>query len=147
MDSHCPFCSIVAGTLPASIVCQDDLCCAFMDINPINPGHALVVPIRHAAGLAELDSPTGAQLFTLARRLASAQRSSLPDCSGVNLFLADGKAAGQEVFHVHLHVIPRRERDGVRFQRGAGSGGPVNQEALTQIAKSLADDLSGFDSL
>ena len=138
MNTPCPFCDIIAGKLPASIVYRDDQCFAFMGINPINPGHVLVAPLRHAAGLAELDEPSGAHLFTIAQRIAGAQRARLPECRGVNLLLADGKAAGQEVFHVHLHVIPRRENDGVRFQRGSGYSGPAEREELAQVANLLA---------
>jgi len=143
MQPPCPFCDIIAGKLPAGIVYRDEHCCAFLDINLVNPGHVLVVPIRHASGLADLDEPTGAHLFTIARRIAKAQRTRLPECRGVTLLLADGKAAGQEVFHVHLHVIPRRENDGVRFQRGTVHGTQAEQDKLTVIANMLTGCLSG----
>lgn len=110
--SDCIFCEIVAGCAPASIVFQDDRCCAFMDIQPVNPGHVLIVPVAHVAFLDDLDEETGAYLFTVAQRLSRALRRSGVRCEGVNLFLADGKEAGQEVFHVHLHVFPRFQNDG-----------------------------------
>ena len=110
--SDCVFCEIVAGHAPASIVFQDDRCCAFMDIQPVNPGHVLIVPVAHVAFLDDLDEETGAYLFTVAQRLSRAIRRSGVRCEGVNLFLADGEAAGQEVFHVHLHVFPRFRNDG-----------------------------------
>jgi histidine triad (HIT) family protein len=110
--SDCIFCSILAGELPSSIVYQDDLCTAFMDIQPVNRGHVLVVPNRHAPFLADLDEDTGAHMFRIAQRLAAALRRSGVKCEGVNLFLADGEAAMQEVFHVHLHVFPRYKGDG-----------------------------------
>lgn len=113
---NCIFCSILSGTAPASLVYRDDVCAAFMDIQPINPGHLLVIPVAHAANLSELVPETGAQLFRVAQHLAAALRRSGVQCQGVDLFLADGEAAGQEVFHVHLHVIPRFHGDGFGFR-------------------------------
>lgn len=108
----CIFCDILSGKLPSSIVYQDALCTAVMDIQPVNPGHLLVIPNVHAAFLADLDEETGAQLFRIAQRVAAALRVSSVKCEGVNFFLADGEAAMQEVFHVHLHVFPRYKGDG-----------------------------------
>jgi histidine triad (HIT) family protein len=108
----CIFCKLLAGDLVASIVYQDKLCTAFMDIQPVNAGHLLVVPNRHAAYLADLLEEEGAQMFRIAQRLAAALRLSGVKCEGVNFFLADGEAAMQEVFHVHLHVFPRYAGDG-----------------------------------
>lgn len=106
------FCGIVSGAAPASLVYEDADLLAFLDIRPVTTGHLLVVPKAHAGDLAELDEPTGAAMWQLARRLAGALRRSSLRCEGVNLFLADGVAAGQEVCHVHLHVIPRFPGDG-----------------------------------
>ncbi len=116
--TDCIFCQIIAGTAPASEVYRDERVIAFMDIRPINPGHLLVVPIRHAADLAGLDAEDGAQIFRVGQRLAAALRRSGLHCEGVDLFLADGEAAGQEVMHVHLHVIPRFRGDGFGFRFG-----------------------------
>ncbi len=115
MDTACVFCAISAGQAPASVVYQDDDIMAFMDIRPVNQGHLLVIPRRHATDLAELDEQIGARCFTVAQRLAAGLRRSGVRCEGINLFLADGVAAGQEVFHVHLHVIPRYAGDGFRL--------------------------------
>jgi histidine triad (HIT) family protein len=105
--NDCIFCEIVAGQAPASFVYEDETTLAFLDIQPVNPGHTLIVPKRHAEFLADLDEATGAHLFKVAMRIAAALRRSGVRCEGVNLFLADGEAAFQEVFHVHLHVFPR----------------------------------------
>ncbi len=117
-DPACIFCKIVAGEAEASRVYQDDRVTAFLDIMPSTPGHLLVVPNRHAAGLADLDDDSAAAMFIAARRLAGALRASGLRCEGVNLVLADGEVAGQEVFHVHLHVIPRFPGDPFRVQFG-----------------------------
>jgi histidine triad (HIT) family protein len=110
------FCAIVAGTAEASIVHSDEHVVAFMDIRPVVAGHLLVVPRRHAAGLADLDPDDGARVFRVAQRIAAALRRTELPCDGVNLYLADGVAAGQEVFHVHVHVLPRHSADGFRLQ-------------------------------
>jgi len=112
---NCIFCAIVSGDAPASLVYGDDIVLAFMDIAPVNAGHLLVVPRRHSAGLADLDEDTGARLFNVATRLSRALRRSGVRCEGVNLFLADGEAAFQEVFHAHLHVLPRFAGDAFRI--------------------------------
>lgn len=112
IDSNNLFTEIVAGNVPASFVYRDDRVSAFMDIQPVNPGHVLVIPNECAANLSELDEETGAHLFRVGHRIAKAIRQSDLKCEGVNIFLADGEAAGQEVFHVHLHVFPRFHEDG-----------------------------------
>lgn len=111
MSLGCVFCAIVAGEAEASFVAQSERAVAFLDIDPIGEGHALVVPRQHAVGLGDLDDDDGAAMFRLGRRIAAAQRA-LGLADGVNLFLADGEAAGQEVFHAHLHVLARKRADG-----------------------------------
>lgn len=114
-DPDCVFCAIVAGDGPASVVYEDELSVAFMDRSPVNPGHVLVVPREHAPFLADLDEGTGAHLFRVAMRVAAAIRRSGVRCEGMNVFLADGEAAFQEVFHLHLHVFPRFRGDAFRI--------------------------------
>jgi histidine triad (HIT) family protein len=132
--ASCVFCDIAQGRAPASIVYTDEQICAFMDIQPVNPGHLLVIPKEHATYLADLDPHTGGQMFQLGRDLAGALRASGIQCEGVNLFLADGQAAGQEVFHVHLHIIPRFRGDGFGFRFGPGYGLVPEREALDRKA-------------
>ena len=120
----CVFCEIVAGAAPASVVHDDDRSLVFLDIRPVTPGHLLVLPKRHATDLAELDEATGGHLCAVAMRLARALRRSGLRCDGVNLFLADGEAAGQEVFHVHLHLIPRFAGDGFRLDADSATEPP-----------------------
>jgi histidine triad (HIT) family protein len=110
--STCIFCDILSGLAPANFVYRDDLCVTFMDIHPVNPGHVLVVPRTHAALLSELDRESVGHLLQVAQHVDVALRLSGIQCEGVNLFLADGRTAGQEVMHVHLHVIPRFQGDG-----------------------------------
>ncbi|WP_433523375.1 HIT family protein [Nocardia pseudovaccinii] len=112
MNPYTIFADIVAGRAEASRVYEDDDVVAFMDIRPMTPGHLLVVPKVAARSLAELDPAVGGKLFQVAQKLAGALRDSEVGCDGVNFFMADGVTAGQEVFHVHLHVIPRTPGDG-----------------------------------
>ena len=113
---NCLFCKIIAGELEGTIVYKDEICTALMDIQPINPGHLMVIPNDHSKDLTELPPETGKHIFAIAQNLAAALRRSGIRCEGINLFLADGKAAMQEVFHFHLHVIPRYDGDGFGFQ-------------------------------
>ena len=137
----CIFCDILAGELPSSIVYQDEICSAFLDIQPVNPGHLLVIPNEHAAGLSDLDPEVGAHVFTVAQRIAGALRDSGLRCEGVNLFAADGAAAGQEVFHVHLHVIPRFRGDGFGFRFGPKYGQRPPRSDLDDLAARIRSAL------
>jgi histidine triad (HIT) family protein len=139
--SDCVFCRILSGELPSSIVYQEDRCTAFMDIQPVNPGHLLIIPNRHATYLADLEEEAGAQLFRVAKRVAAALRGSGVRCEGVNLLLADGEAAGQEVFHVHLHVIPRYRGDGFGFRFGAHYTDKPDRAELEAVARQIKNVL------
>jgi histidine triad (HIT) family protein len=114
--SDCIFCDLAAGRGAISAIYEDDVVLAFLDIAPVNPGHTLVIPKRHVATLAELDEATGMHLFRVSQRMAAAMRQSGVRCEGVNLWLADGAAAFQDVFHVHMHVIPRFAGDSFQIQ-------------------------------
>jgi histidine triad (HIT) family protein len=130
----CVFCEIVAGRGEASVVYEDDRALSFMDIRPVTSGHLLVVPKVHAARLDDLDEGLGRHVFGVAHRVARAMyRSGLP-CEGVNLFLADGVAAGQEVFHVHVHVLPRTRGDGFRIE---ASWSHPDRAALDAVAAQI----------
>lgn len=136
----CLLCRIVAGTEDASVVHRDDHVLALCDLFPVNPGHLLVIPIRHAPGLADLDEEDGRRVFTLGRRLASAIRRTDLRCEGVNLFLADGEVAGQEVFHAHLHVIPRYAGDRFRLSSGQSTV-PTARAELDAVAAAVRAEL------
>lgn len=135
----CVFCEIVAHRSPASVVYRDDRCIAFMDIQPVTPGHLLVIPVAHATYLADLDAEIGRHLFAVAQRLASGLRASGLRAEGVNLFLADGEAAGQEVFHVHLHVFPRFAGDGFGLRFPPEYGRQMDRGELDRNASRIAN--------
>ena len=113
--ADCIFCQIVAGKSPSSIFYEDDLVLGFMTIGPVTTGHSMIIPKQHAAYLADLDEETGRHLWTITHRTAAAIRKSGVRCEGINLFLADGEAAFQEVFHLHMHIFPRYQGDSFKL--------------------------------
>lgn len=114
VDGECVFCRIVDGRGEASVVARSDRAVAFLDLQPVTPGHVLVVPRAHAPHLADVDDADGAAVWSLAARVAAGLRAA-GFAEGVNLLLADGAVAWQTVWHVHLHVVPRRRGDGLRL--------------------------------
>lgn len=128
MTEPCIFCAIVAGEAPASTIYRDDATIAFMDIRPANTGHVLVVPLKHEVSLLALDEKTAGHMFAVGRRVAAALKDDGVRLEGFNLFLADGAVAGQTVFHVHLHVLPRFAGDGLGFRRPADMKVPPQSE-------------------
>jgi histidine triad (HIT) family protein len=110
----CIFCSIVAGDAPARIVHEGESTVAFLDLNPATRGHALVVPRRHADDLLDADPEDVAAVATAAQAIGRAAMERL-GADGVNLVQSTRAAAFQTVFHLHVHVIPRYEGDGLRL--------------------------------
>jgi histidine triad (HIT) family protein len=113
--SDCVFCDIVAGRTRASTFYEDSLVMGFMTIGPVTDGHALLIPKEHVPFLRDLDEATGRHLWTITQRTAAAMRDSDIRSEGINLFLADGKAAFQHVFHLHMHVFPRYAGDSFKL--------------------------------
>jgi histidine triad (HIT) family protein len=138
---NCIFCDILAGRLPSSFVHRGDRCSAFMDIQPVNAGHILVVPNDHATYLSDLDQETGAEIFRTAQRIAAGIRRCGVRCEGIDLLLADGEAAGQEIFHVHLHIVPRYRDDGFGFRFPPGYHRRPERAELDRIAGSVRSAL------
>jgi diadenosine tetraphosphate (Ap4A) HIT family hydrolase len=125
----------VAGRAPASIVHEDDRSLVAATIGPVNPGHLLVMPKQHAPYLDDLDDGIVAHLFTVARRTATAIRRSGLRCEGINLFLADGEAAFQTVFHLHIHVFPRFRGDAFKIDADWSVKPP--REELDRVADQI----------
>jgi histidine triad (HIT) family protein len=113
-EADCIFCKIVAGELPATIVDEDELTIAFMDISPATRGHALVVPRRHSKNLLEIPREDLEASIVAAQRLAGRVTERL-GADGVNVLNSCGSAGWQTVFHFHLHVIPRYQNDPLRL--------------------------------
>ncbi len=118
MSRSCIFCDIVAGVAPASVVYQDDHAVAFLDLFPVHAGHTLVVPRRHVVDLASCPEIVASHLFAVCSRVAPRIVEEV-GAAGFNVWTANGAAAGQEIFHLHLHVLPRFDDDafGLRFPK------------------------------
>jgi histidine triad (HIT) family protein len=112
--SECVFCNIVAGQIPSTKVHEDELTLAFMDIGEVNPGHVLVAVKPHAENIYGLDDRLAAAVFQTAARVARAVKKTYSP-EGLTLYQANGPAAGQTVYHFHLHLVPRYEKDGMRL--------------------------------
>lgn len=110
--TDCVFCRIVAGTIPSTRVHEDEHTVAFMDIGQVNPGHVLVAVKAHAEDIYSLDEAQAAAAFRAATRVARAIRAAFAP-AGLSVYQANGKPAGQTVFHFHLHLVPRHEGDGM----------------------------------
>ncbi len=136
-SSECVFCDIVNEKAPASVVYRDETVVAFMDIQPVNPGHVLIVPAHHAVSLTELGDEIAGRIAEVSKQIAAALPHAGVRCEGFNLFLADGAVAGQEVFHVHMHVIPRYEGDGFGLRFGPHYGELPPRAELDGIADKI----------
>jgi histidine triad (HIT) family protein len=132
--SDCIFCDIADGKAPASFVYRDDVALAFMDISSLNTGQVVVIPIKHFSYLADMDETTGQRFFTITTRVCQAIRQSGIPCDGINLFLADGQAAGQEIFHVHFLVIPRTKGDAMKI---TGEWTSQKRHKLDKLARKI----------
>ena len=119
------------------MIYEDKYLLAFMDIQPVNKGHVLIISRQHKELITELDDIILSQMFILAKKIDKAIRESGIRAEGMNLFLADGKAAGQEVFHVHLHIIPRFKNDGFGFIFPDEYGNKPQRNELDIVSKKI----------
>lgn len=127
-DPDCIFCRIVAGELPSRTVYADETVQAFLDVNPLAPGHTLVIPKAHHVRLNDLDSDLAESVFSVLHRLTIDVEAAV-DADGTTVGFNNGVAAGQEVPHVHGHIVPRFDGDG---------GGPIH--GVTGSRPRLKDD-------
>jgi histidine triad (HIT) family protein len=110
--SDCIFCRIVARQLPATVVHEDEHTLAFMDLGQVNPGHVLVTLKMHVENVFNLEAEQASALGVASARVARAIRDAFAP-QGLSVYQANGKAAGQTVFHYHVHLVPRQEGDGM----------------------------------
>lgn len=138
--SSCPFCLIVQKQLPATILYEDELVMAVLEIRPATKGHTLVFPKVHAADFSSLTEEQATRLFTLGTKLSTVLEE-LEGCEGSNLFVAKGSLAGQTVDHALFHILPRYKDDGLTF---TWQGKPASPESLQQLQQQLAPQLSSL---
>lgn len=126
--TDCIFCKIAAGEIPSNTIYEDEDVRVILDLGPASRGHALILPKEHYDDVCSLDEKPAAKLLPLAARIGQAMKESL-GCTGFNLVQNNGKAAGQTVFHFHMHIIPRYE----------GGPGMVEWETGAPTAEELAE--------
>lgn len=136
--AHCIFCDLIAGAAEVSACYEDAIAIAFLDIQPVNPGHTLVVPREHYESLADIPHDVATHLFEVAMRLTGTI-SDVTGAEGMNMVVNSGAAAGQDVFHYHVHLIPRRAGDGFDIPLPwAGSEMPDRQRLDATAARIIA---------
>ena len=111
-NDDCIFCKIAEGNIPAATIYEDDDFRVILDVAPAAKGHALILPKNHFGNLWELGEEESAKVMKLAAKITAAQKKAL-NCDGINVLQNNGVAAGQSVFHFHMHLIPRYDNDGV----------------------------------
>jgi diadenosine tetraphosphate (Ap4A) HIT family hydrolase len=138
----CVFCEIAAGNAPAVRVYEDDDYLGFLDIRPFTRGHTLVIPKRHSVDLTDTAPDVLAGMLTVGQRIAQASRSSGLSATGNNIAINDGKSAFQSVFHIHLHVVPRRDGDKLSFAKGLLVRRDPDREATGLMLRDALAELS-----
>lgn len=136
-DPDCIFCKIIAGEIPSFKIYEDSETFAFMDINPANEGHALVIPREHARDVYSVSDSAIAATVKTAKRIAAAVDKTL-NPEGLNLLQCNGPAAAQSVMHFHMHVLPRREGDDLKLNWGLEAG---DMDAIDRLAERLRNNL------
>ncbi|MCD2493493.1 HIT family protein [Lacrimispora sp. NSJ-141] len=136
-DENCVFCKIANGEIPAATLYEDNLFRVILDLGPASKGHALILPKNHFGDVCALDQETSSKVMALAAKIGTAMKKSL-NCAGFNLVQNNGQAAGQTVFHFHLHIIPRYE-GGPRMVSWEPQS--PSQEELAQLAECIKKEL------
>ena len=137
-DPNCIFCKILAGEIPSAVVYEDDDFKAILDVNPAVRGHVIILPKNHAANIFELPDEDASKVMVVAKKIAAAVQKTY-SCDGVNILQNNGKVAGQTVFHLHVHVIPRYEGDTDSIRIGWRPG--ETPEDLADIAEEIRKNL------
>lgn len=137
IDENCIFCKIAGGQIPSSTLYEDEQFRVILDLGPASKGHALILPKEHYADVCALDGEIAAKVLPLAARIGEAMKKSL-GCAGFNLVQNNGRAAGQTVFHFHMHVIPRYEDGPDMVSWAPQSAAP---EELQEVADRIRSNL------
>ena len=132
---NCIFCKIIAGEIPSHTLYEDEQFRVILDVSPATRGHALILPKQHYANLYELPEDMAADAMRLAKKMMKTMTDKL-NCDGFNLVQNNGEAAGQTVFHFHMHLIPRYENDGEILKYIAGN---PSQEELGEIKRVITE--------
>jgi histidine triad (HIT) family protein len=141
----CVFCAIVAGDSPAVSIYEDDDYLAILDVRPIVRGHTLVIPKKHTADLTDTPPETVAEMVRIGQRIGQAARVSELKADGNNVVINDGKAAFQSVFHIHLHVAPRKSGDKLSFAKGLVVRHDPDRDATGRILRDALAEIDTFE--
>jgi len=136
---NCIFCEIIKENSPASRIFEDDDIIAILDLFPVTKGHTLVIPKKHSEFITNVEKDVSAKMFLTGIRIADAIRKSGIKPDGINFHLSDGRAAGQEIPHAHLHIIPRFRGDGSGFRFNNKS--LAKREELNRLADNIKINL------
>ena len=136
MNQDCIFCKIIKGEIPSFTVYEDDFVKVMLDRFPATPGHCLIIPKKHATDLFELPEETAAHILPLAKKLGAEIVKSV-GAEGMNLVQNSGKAAGQSVYHFHLHMIPRKTGDNIVLNQSS------NQETTIEELEAVLRKIQG----
>ncbi|KKN37057.1 hypothetical protein LCGC14_0767310 [marine sediment metagenome] len=141
--TDCIFCKIISNNIPSSKVHEDQICIAILDIQPVNTGHVLIIPKEHHKLVIDYPNEIISHIFIIAQKINKALRKTEIKCEAMNYLLADGEIAGQEIFHTHLHIIPRYQDDGfgLRFSKRYFSEKPDRNE-LNKTADMIKRNLN-----
>jgi histidine triad (HIT) family protein len=137
-DENCIFCKIAHKEIPSDKIYEDENVFAFLDIHPVNKGHALVIPKKHAVNIYDIEDEEISKVIKTAQKIAK-QLKVVVKADGINIHMNNEKAGGQAVFHAHIHVIPRHENDGLTHWESCGG---YKEGESKEIAKILEDLLS-----
>lgn len=132
-DSNCIFCKIANGEIPSKTLYEDDSFRVILDISPASKGHAIILVKNHAENIYNLSDEDAGKIYVVAKKVAIAMQKVLK-CDGMNILQNNGEAAGQTVFHLHMHVIPRYNGDQVQIKW-------TPQDAAEQISEEVAKEI------
>lgn len=130
-DCNCIFCKIAAGEIPSRTLYEDDSFRVILDISPASKGHAIILPKNHAANIYEISEEDAGKIFVVAKKVAAVMKDVL-HCDGMNILQNNGEVAGQTVFHLHVHLIPRYEGDQLQIKWTPQKMGDELLEELAQ---------------
>lgn len=130
----CIFCKLSNGDIPTNALYEDEIVKVIFDLNPASKGHVLIIPKEHFDNIYSMDDETAAHVFQIAVKVAKAMKEAL-HCDGLNIVQNNGEAAGQTVFHFHMHVIPRYVGDTVNIKWLPGKAA---EEEIAQLKEKIS---------
>lgn len=140
MDQNCIFCKIIQGEIPSAKVYEDEEIYAFLDISQVTKGHTLIIPKKHVENIYETNEEIASSLFARVPKIANALKKAYHP-AGINILNNNGKAAGQSVFHIHIHLIPRYDESDGFDAKWVTNNEAYTPEDLAEIAQKIAAEL------